>query len=138
MIVRDVAEFHEPLTDAKQIELILAPMPEPILLISGDADLLFEAAANIIHNAIKFTPRNGRVAVMLADTPAVIVEDTGPGIAPEDRERVFVRFYRSEAGRNLPGNGLGLALVAAIARLNRLPLTIEGTGSGCRVRLGLG
>ena len=105
--------------------------------IRGDRDLLFEAIANLVDNAVKFTPAGGRVrlAVVAAEGgPVVRICDTGPGIAESEREAVVKRFYRSDKSRRTPGTGLGLSLVAAIARLHEFRLSIGGN-SGCVVEL---
>ena len=83
-------------------------------------DHLQRLFANLLDNALKFTPRGGRVAVSVASdgrTATLIVSDSGPGIEEKDLPHVFDRFYRSDRSRNVPGNGLGLALVKAIATL---------------------
>lgn len=89
--------------------------------VDGDRALLSRAIGNMLENAGKFTPDNGQVnvRVQLADDALrVTVSDTGPGIPPEDLERVFQRFYRAPAARNTVGSGLGLAMVKATALLH--------------------
>ena len=89
--------------------------------VRGDRDLLFEAVANLVDNAIKFTPEGGRVDIELIrgdDETIVRVSDTGSGISEQEREAVLRRFYRSDKMRNTPGVGLGLNLVAAIVKLH--------------------
>ena len=83
--------------------------------------MLGEALANLVDNGIKFTPPGGSVEIALAvegDGAVLRVSDTGAGLRPGEHERVFERFYRAEETRSLPGTGLGLSLVAAIARLH--------------------
>ena len=72
------------------------------------------AVVNLLDNAAKFSPRDGRVEVLVRDAE-VVVRDEGPGIPPEDRPHVFDRFYRGEGSRSLPGSGLGLAIVRSVA-----------------------
>ena len=87
----------------------------------GDRDLLFDAVANLVDNAIKHGREAGRVTVEVTrnDRGAVVsVADDGPGIPEQERQNVFKRFYRLERSRRTPGNGLGLSLVAAVARLH--------------------
>jgi signal transduction histidine kinase len=99
--------------------------------------LLFEAVANLVDNAIKFTPESGEVDIGLArgDKEAIVrVTDTGPGISQRETEAVLRRFYRSDKIRNTPGVGLGLNLVAAIAKLHRFGLVIH-PGPGGRVEI---
>jgi signal transduction histidine kinase len=103
----------------------------------GDRDLLFEAAANLIDNAIKFTPDNGKVDVTVTNTDGhtvLRVRDTGPGISEEEREAVTRRFYRADKSRRTPGAGLGLSLVSAIAKLHGFRLIIGG-GPGCAIEI---
>lgn len=127
-VVADVADFHEVAAIERGITIARA-MPEH-LPFEGDADLLFEAVGNLLDNAVKYTPDGGSILIRLADGPVLSVSDTGPGIPAGEQSRVTQRFHRVEASRQLPGNGLGLALVAAIARLHRLDFRIGG-GPGC-------
>ena len=107
------------------------------LNVLGDRDLLFEAVANLVDNAIKFTPEGGRVGIELergGNETIVRVTDTGPGISEQEREAVLRRFYRSDKIRNTPGVGLGLNLVAAIVKLHGFRLAI-GPGPGGRMEI---
>ena len=136
-VAADVAEFYEPLAEGKSISLSLERTGAPTQL-EGDPSLLFEAIGNLVDNAIKFTPPGGRVAMRtLAGGGRVGVEvsDTGPGIAETERAAVLRRFYRAEKSRHEQGSGLGLSLVAAVARLHGLQLAIEDAMPGCRVTL---
>lgn len=95
----------------------------------GDRALLFEALANLLSNAIKFTPAGGTVVVSAyADkegkSPCIDIQDSGPGIPVTERAAVFQRFYRSEAGNQHSGFGLGLSVVAAIVNLHGFTLQI--------------
>jgi signal transduction histidine kinase len=99
----------------------------------GDRDLLFEAVANLVDNAVKFTPDGGRVELGLLHRPGEIVIrvcDSGPGISASEREMVTKRFYRSDKSRRGEGLGLGLSLVAAIVKLHGFRFTIAD-GPGC-------
>ena len=99
----------------------------------GDRDLLFEAVANLVDNAIKFTPEGGRVDIELlrGDGETIVrVTDTGCGISEQEREAVLRRFYRSDKMRNTPGVGLGLSLVAAIVKLHGFRLAISSSLGG--------
>lgn len=129
----DVVEFYEPLAQERGVTLTLrsdgASHAWP-----GDANLLFDAIANLVDNAIKFTPFGGQVVVELggvAGRPVLTVRDNGPGIPAEERQLVTSRFYRGEKSRFAPGHGLGLSLVAAIARLHRLQLSLGDARPGC-------
>jgi hypothetical protein len=124
-------ELYEPLAEAKAIEFTLeAPAPLPF---QGDFDLLVEAVANLIDNAIKFTPKGGAVHVVakaLAGRPAIRVSDTGPGVAPAERSDIFKRFYRSERCGHTPGTGLGLSMAATIIKLHGLDIRVEDNNPG--------
>jgi signal transduction histidine kinase len=108
------------------------------LLITGDRDLLFDAVANLVDNAIKHGREAGQVTVELnrSDGGAVIaVADDGPGIPADERQHVFRRFYRLERSRRTPGNGLGLSLVAAVARLHAAHIKLIDNAPGLKVEL---
>jgi signal transduction histidine kinase len=131
-IVREVAEFYEPAAEQKQITLRIALPPGARLY--GDRDLLFEAVANLLDNAIKFTPEGGQVSLGVGDSargPLLRVTDTGPGIPADARDAVFKRFFRFDRSRGTPGLGLGLSLVAAIAKLHGYALAVEDGHPGC-------
>jgi signal transduction histidine kinase len=118
--LRRVHELYAPLAEEKGVEFTLAAPALPML--HADAHLLFEAIANLVENAIKFTPARGRVEVRAsahAHGVRVDVLDSGPGVAAAEREAVLRRFYRSPADAGaISGHGLGLPLVVAIARLH--------------------
>jgi signal transduction histidine kinase len=129
-LVREVGELYEPIAEDKRVMLQVEVADEAT--VHGDRDLLFEAVANLVDNAVKFTPEDGRVVLALQhrDGESVIqVKDTGPGISDAEREAVLRRFYRSDKSRNTEGLGLGLSLVAAIVKLHGFRLTIA-TGPG--------
>jgi len=108
------------------------------VLVTGDRDLLFGAVANLVDNAIKHGREGGRVTVevMQGDGRAVVsVADDGPGIPVNERQHVFKRFYRLERSRRTPGNGLGLSLVAAVARLHRARIEMVDNGPGLNFQL---
>ncbi len=127
--------MYEPIAENKNVGLRVEVGDHVNVL--GDRDLLFEAVANLVDNAIKFTPEGGRVGIELIhgdDETIVRVTDTGCGISEQEREAVLRRFYRSEKTRNTPGVGLGLNLVAAIAKLHGFRLAIY-PGPGGRVEI---
>jgi signal transduction histidine kinase len=136
-VLADAVELYEPMAEAKRIRLWLASENTPALM-QGDPNLLFEVISNLIDNALKFTPGGGCVTVRCLTTPGTIgfqVEDTGPGIPQAERDAVQRRFYRSEASRHTQGTGLGLALVAAVARLHGMDLAIDDANPGCRITI---
>jgi signal transduction histidine kinase len=108
------------------------------VLATGDRDLLFDAVANLVDNAIKHGRDAGQVTVEVkeADGGAVIsVADDGPGIPVDEYQHVFKRFYRLERSRRTPGNGLGLSLVAAVARLHGARIEMVDNIPGLKVQL---
>ncbi|WP_020176703.1 sensor histidine kinase [Methyloferula stellata] len=130
-ICANVFDLYEPLAEAKSIDMSLdAPAA---LRIHGDFDLLIEAVANLVDNAIKFTPGGGQVRIIaktIDGEPVIRVADNGPGIAPEERGIIFKRFYRCEKNRNLPGNGFGLSMAATIAELHGFSLRFKDNCPG--------
>ncbi len=108
------------------------------LWVQGDQALLSQVFANLIENAMAHTPRGSTINVQLSEeegTVAAEVSDNGPGIPPGERQRVLRRFYRCEQSRSSPGSGLGLSLVAAIAKYHDGILTIGDNHPGVRVTL---
>lgn len=136
-VLREVHELYAPLAEDKNVQLRLDGAPLPA--IEADRGLMFEACSNLVSNAIKFTPAGGRVDVRTIDDttgPRIEVLDTGPGIPASERDAVLQRFYRSDAGRQQPGFGLGLSIVLAIVRLHGFRLDIgDSAPRGARVTL---
>jgi signal transduction histidine kinase len=134
-LLREVCDIYEPIAENKGVALLIeAPRK---LTVRGDRDLLAEAVANLLDNAIKFTPDGGHVEIELlrGDGKTVVrVTDTGGGISEQERDVVLRRFYRSDKMRNTPGVGLGLNLVTAIVKLHNFNLTIY-SGPGFRVEI---
>lgn len=117
--VEGVAELYGPLAEQKGIALVLDCEGDAV--VRGNKNLLSQAVANLVDNGIKYSEAGGEVRVGVRQLPGAVeisVADRGCGIPPADRERVLERFVRLEASRNSPGTGLGLSLVAAVARLH--------------------
>jgi signal transduction histidine kinase len=134
-MLREVCDIYEPIAENKKINL--RGDVGHRLNVRGDRDLLLEAVANLVDNAIKFTPEGGKVDIELlrGDGETIMrVTDTGPGISAQEREAVLRRFYRSDKIRSTPGVGLGLNLVAAIVRLHGFRLVIH-SGQGGRLEI---
>jgi signal transduction histidine kinase len=144
-IARDVGELYEPLADEKGIALTVdAPVAAPV---RGNRELVSQALANLIDNAIKYAGPNGKLNGAPAEIVvkagndgeriALSVADRGPGIAEADRGRVVERFVRLEQSRSEPGSGLGLSLAAAVARLHGGELKLEDNHPGLRSTIAL-
>jgi signal transduction histidine kinase len=126
-VVRDVTELYEPLAEQKRQKLDVSVSDD--VRVRGDRDLLFQAFANLLDNAIKYTPEGGSIRVTLEDGasgPRIRIIDSGPGIPQQSRDQVFKRFFRLEESRHTPGNGLGLSLVEAVARLHNASIELGG------------
>jgi signal transduction histidine kinase len=144
-IARDVGELYEPLAEEKGIALkIEAAVAAPV---RGNRELVSQALANLIDNAIKYAGPNGKLngmpaeIVVKADSEGerimLSVADRGPGIADADRARVVERFVRLEQSRSEPGSGLGLSLASAVARLHGGELKLEDNHPGLRSTIAL-
>jgi signal transduction histidine kinase len=134
-LVREVGDLYEPIAEDKHVSLRVDVTDEAT--VHGDRDLLFEAIANLVDNAVKFTPAGGHVDMALLrheGETVVRVKDTGIGIADAEREAVTRRFYRSDKSRHTAGLGLGLSLVAAIVKLHGFRFAIA-SGPGCTAEI---
>jgi len=135
-LVAQVVADQALLAEAKGIDLGATEVANSVS-VRGDASALRTLLANVVDNAVRYTPRGGRVDVsagVASGRPFLEVRDTGPGIPPADRERVFDRFYRRSGAE--PGTGLGLAIVRAIAERHRARVSLgEAPGSGLVVRV---
>jgi signal transduction histidine kinase len=135
-IAREVVELFDAAAEDKGGHLDAAG--DERVLVTGDRDLLFDAMANLVDNAIKHGRQAGRVTVEVRETngSAVIsVADDGPGIPVDECQHVFKRFYRLERSRRTPGNGLGLSLVAAVARLHGAHIEMRHKAPGLEFQL---
>ena len=135
-IAREVAELFDAAAEEKGGRLAVAT--DGTVSVVGDRDLLFDALANLVDNAIKHGRAGGHVTVAVAkreDGGEICVADDGPGIPAHERANVFKRFYRLERSRRTAGNGLGLSLVAAVARLHGASIDMEDAMPGLKVRL---
>ena len=134
-LLREAGDLYEPIAENKGV-ILRIDAPDGAV-VDGDRDLLFEAVANLVDNAVKFTPEGGSVDLALLDRKGetvIRVSDTGPGISEAEREAVTQRFYRSDKSRNTKGLGLGLSMVAAIIKLHSFRLTISA-GPGCTAEI---
>ena len=143
-LAADVAELYEPVCEEKGLEFRAELTPQ--LTARGNREFVAQAVANLLDNAVKYTPEGGAVVLRVRRRSSGEIEfsvtDTGPGVPESERARIVQRFVRLENSRNLPGAGLGLSLVAAVAESHRGRLEIDegpgsvgGSGPGLRVAL---
>jgi signal transduction histidine kinase len=144
---RSVAELYEPIAEEEGVALTVHTKEG--LNVRGNRELIGQAIANLVDNALKYGASNNGTGEVGANLDVVIaaervgrsvvltVADRGPGIAPEDRARVLGRFVRLEGSRSRPGSGLGLSLAAAVARMHDGTVELEDNQPGLRVRLTL-
>ena len=134
-IVRQMTEFYASVAEDKGVAFVL-DLPDGEIVRSAHKAKLQQLVGNLLDNAVKFTPAGGTVSVTLSKEPEtglarLAVSDTGIGISDADKPNLFKRFWRSDASRSLPGNGLGLAVVKAI-------VTSYGGSVTCTSRPGVG
>ena len=148
-LTRDVAELYEPAAEERGLALRLSCMGD--VMMCGEKHLIGQALANLLDNAIKYAgplaeaqvgqggaPLNVDVGLEdKGDTVDIVVADRGPGVPQIDQERVLQRFVRLQPSRSIPGSGLGLSLVAAVARLHGGSISLEDNQPGLKVRLSL-
>jgi signal transduction histidine kinase len=130
-----VEAFAAPAEDERKM---LVSSIDPAVSVRGDRELLTQLLANLVENAIVHTPKDTRIEVRLDRTTTggrLTVADDGPGVPAGERQRIFAKFHRLDRSRSLPGNGLGLSLVSAIADLHGARLAVNDNGPGLRVTL---
>jgi signal transduction histidine kinase len=134
-LLADVEDVYGPLAEERGISLVVESTAE--VPAYGDAALIQQAIANLLDNAVKFSPPGGMVAIRAsaAGKVEISVSDQGPGIPVTERGRATDRFYRGETARNTPGSGLGLSLVAAVAQLHGGELRLDDNNPGLRATL---
>ena len=136
LVLSDVVELYDATAEAEGITLVNETEDDPVTF--GDKNLLASATANLIDNALKYAGAGATVRIRTTkerDTVSVVVRDDGPGIPEAERSRVVDRFYRLDQSRSLPGNGLGLSIVTAIASLHSGKLYLEDAVPGLVARL---
>ena len=138
-ILDDLAELYEPACEDAGLKFTSDIISNVQIL--ADRGLLSQAVSNLIENAIKYTPTGGAIHLSLAKNntgrAVVSIADDGPGIPASDRERVKERFVRLDKSRTLPGSGLGLTLVEAVADLHRAEFSMSDGMGKSEGRLGL-
>jgi len=131
-LLADIAELYGAVAEERGIALRLeTPRHVPAY---GDKAMIQQAVANLVDNAVKFSPPGGtvRIVATVSGMTSVAVSDQGPGIPPADQDKATNRFYRGESARSTPGSGLGLSLVLAVARLHGGELRLEDNRPGLR------
>lgn len=134
-VLTDLCELYGPVAEERGLRLDLDTQPG--LPMFGDRDLVQQAVANLIDNAIKFSPRGGHIRI-IGQTDQMVhvrVSDEGPGMPEADRARATERFFRGEVARHTPGSGLGLSLVQAVALLHGGEVCLVDTSPGLRAEL---
>jgi signal transduction histidine kinase len=128
-LIRKACELFDPIAEDKNVSL--SYYAEEKNLVSGDARMLQRMLANILDNAVKYTPPGGKIEVSLTGTKnrtiTISIKDTGVGISGTDLNRIFERFYRCDQSRSQAGTGLGLSLARAIARAHGGDITVTST-----------
>ena len=133
-IIGDAIDLYEPLAEEAGVELKLhSEMPPKGPIIHGDRQLLSQALANMIDNALKYAASGKAIEVGFDTAPSFWVADRGPGIPAGQHQAVFARFTRLEEDRSSPGNGLGLSLVQAVAHLHEAELVLLDNAPGLKI-----
>ena len=130
-LIRDAGELYDVVAEEKQIGFDIQLEASPI--VDGDRDLLFQAIINLLDNAIKYSPEAGCITLHLADhngCAVLAISDHGPGIPAVEQDKVLQRFYRMDKSRTMPGSGLGLSLVAAVAAMHEAELVFADNQPG--------
>lgn len=136
-VIEAIVDAYRP--DMEEAGHCLVAEVMPGVLLQGDQELLTQATANLVENALRHTPEGTHISVRLSrnkeDTVCLSVEDDGPGVDAEDLPRLADRFYRGERSRTTLGNGLGLSLAAAVADLHGARLQLENARPGLRAAI---
>jgi signal transduction histidine kinase len=136
-VANDVAEFYQPVAELKGMALSIECSSEAT--VAGDPLLIAQALSNLVDNALKYGQKNGEISIAVVRRADGVIEvavaDDGPGISDAEKPRVTERFYRGDTSRGTPGIGLGLSLVAAVARLHGGSLVLGDNHPGLRATL---
>jgi len=135
-IAGEVVELYDAAAEEDGTRLTM--LGEGEVMVTGDRDLIFDAVANVVDNALKHGRPAGKVVVAtenVSGVPVISVADNGSGIPAGQHDQVFKRFYRLEQSRYTPGNGLGLSLVAAVARLHGARIELLDNAPGLVFKL---
>jgi signal transduction histidine kinase len=135
-LLRNVIEIYQSAIEERR-QTLVARLGTSLGVV-GDRELLTQLFANLLDNAIRHSPDHARIGISARSEPGgieVVISDNGPGIPAQLHEKVLQRFYRIESSRSTPGNGLGLSLAQAIARLHGSELTLGDHGPGLSVKV---
>jgi signal transduction histidine kinase len=136
-LAMQAADFYQPAAELKGVTLGFRAAPA--IMLSGDPVLLAQAIGNLIDNALKYTPEGGAIAVAVQPRGEGFIEidvtDNGPGISDEEKPKVADRFYRGDASRGTPGVGLGLTLVASVAKVHGGAFELTDNHPGLKARM---
>lgn len=138
-VLQTIAEIYADVAEDDGKSLSLAQLPETTDRIHGDRELLTQMFANLVENALRHCPPGTSIKLSVTrqgERVVASVADNGPGIPPEEREKVFQRLYRLDHSRSTPGSGLGLSLVRAIADLHGASITLDDCRPGLAVVVG--
>jgi len=137
-LLHDVMELYEPVAEEKGVRFVAQITQQ--LHVKGDSDLLFQLFANILDNAVKFSPDLSTIEITAArfnDEIIIVVADHGIGIPNSEKDKVFKHFYRADASRSTEGNGLGLSLAKAVVNQHQGSIFLEDNTPGLRVNISL-
>jgi signal transduction histidine kinase len=135
-VIATIAEIYTDVADDDGKKLVAMVSPKTLSLINGDHELLIQMFANLVENAIRHCPVETKISLSTDATTGrvlAIVSDSGPGIPPDKREKVFQRLYRLDDSRSTRGSGLGLSLVRAIADLHDASIELQDNDPGLKV-----
>lgn len=135
-LAADVSDLYEAAAEDRGIRIVVDPAPR--LMVRGHDQILALAVSNLVDNAVKHAPAGTRITVSTeveAGRPAIVIADRGPGIPAADRSRALERFVRLDPSRSGPGTGLGLALVASVARMHGATIDLGDNDPGLRVAI---
>ncbi len=134
-VLRDAIDLYSPLAEEKNQQILVDTEPFSYL---GNRDLIFQVVANLLDNAIKFTPKNGIIEAKMWQSKndfALSISDNGPGIALDSTKKVFARFYRDQEQQHHEGVGLGLSLVKAVLKLHNCKINLENNQPGLKITI---
>ena len=138
-LIREVVELYEYVADERKVA-VKTELPKPCE-VQADRNRMRQVFANLLDNAIKYTPENGQVTISVLDRPEEVVvrfQDTGIGIPPEEQDKIWARLYRGDKSRSQHGLGLGLSLVKAVVEAHHGTVSVVSeTGEGSEFKVAI-